>query len=116
MKVYGLPNCGTTKAAINWLRHHNADFVFHDVKKEGIEVAELNAFLKQVPFEKLLNRKSTTWRALTTEEQASANNETGAKKLMQQNTSLIKRPVVKWPNGDITTGWDEELFIQKLKS
>ena len=47
-----------------------------------------------MPLTTLLNRKGTTWRALSDADKARAEDEAGAIALMQANPSLIKRPVL----------------------
>lgn len=116
MKIYGLPNCDTTKASIKWLKEHKIAFEFHDLKKEGISKARLENWIKILPVEKLLNKQSTTWRGLTPGDQASVNSIKGALSLIEQHTSLIKRPLIEWKDGSITCGYKPELFQTLLKA
>jgi arsenate reductase len=61
--------------------------------------------MAQVGWEKLVNRQGTTWRKLEPGLQAQASDAAGAKALMLEQPSLIKRPVVEW--GDtVTVGFD----------
>lgn len=92
--VYGIPNCDTVKKARTWLTEHRHDFAFHDFKKAGVSAALLNAWLAEVPLETLLNRRGTTWRALSDEQKAVAEDRNGAIALMMEKPSIIKRPVV----------------------
>jgi Spx/MgsR family transcriptional regulator len=110
MKLYGLPNCDTTRAAMKWLKENKIDFEFHDFKKQGISISKLKAWLGQIPVEKLLNKQSTTWRGLTPGEQATSSSTQGAIDLMQKHTSLIKRPVIEWNNKTITAGYTIDVF------
>ena len=110
MTVYGLSNCDTTKAAIKWLKQHKLTFHFHDYKSDGISAAHIKKWLGKIRMEKLLNKKSTTWRGLTSDQQASASSLDGAIKLMTEHTSLIKRPLIEWSDEVFTAGFDEALF------
>lgn len=114
LEVYGIPNCNTVKKAIDFLRHHGVSFHFHDFKKEGVSLAHLETWAQQQLWENLLNKKGTTWRGLSAEEQQAAQDRDGAFELMQQKPSVIKRPVTHWPNGEITIGFDEALFTSKF--
>lgn len=116
MTIYGLSNCDTTKAAIKWLKQHKQSFTFHDYKLEGISEAHIATWLTQIPLDKLLNKKSTTWRGLTPEQQALANDTNGAIALMKENTSLIKRPLVEWPDNKFTAGFDAASFAERIDS
>jgi Spx/MgsR family transcriptional regulator len=112
--LYGIPNCGSVKKALEFLKKREATYTFHDFKKEGVTRKKLAEWAGKTGWETLLNKKGTTWRALSLEQQSVAVNEQGAFELMQQQTSLIKRPVVEWPDAAVTVGFDEALFSQKL--
>jgi arsenate reductase len=115
MIVYGIPNCDTIKKTKDWLTKHKINFEFHDYKKEGISKAKLETWSKQVGWEILLNKKSSTWRGLSSTEQGKITGQPAAIKLMMENTSIIKRPVIELTNGTIVVGYDEEKFIKQLK-
>ena len=74
-KVYGIPNCDTVKKVLAWLKKNNIAFEFHDYKKLGISQEKLIQWTAEVGWEKLVNKKGTTWRALTAEQQAAVKNE-----------------------------------------
>ena len=112
--IYGIPNCDSVKKALDYCKQNKAGFTFHDFKSEGVTKEKLKGWLKQVPLENLLNKKSTTWRDLTPDEQQKASVRAGAIQLMQQKTSVIKRPVVEWPDGSITTGFKADVFDAHL--
>lgn len=114
--VYGIPNCDVVKKSTTWLKNNNVDFDFHNYKTEGISDTKLKEWLKELPMEKLLNKRSTTWKELSPNQQAAADSEAGAIKLMQEHNSLIKRPLVEWPDGSRTAGFDEKIFNSKLAS
>ena len=103
--VYGIPNCDTVKKAITWLKENKIDFQFHDYKKQGITKTILNNWSKQVSIDVLLNKKGTTWKACTAEEQAAAAKKAGAIQLMTEKPSLIKRPVVEQDGTVLAVGF-----------
>lgn len=106
IKVYGIPNCDTVKKARGWLNEHRVTHEFHDFKKQGVPEPRLGAWLEAVGWEALLNRKGTTWRKLEPTAQAAATGTAGARALMLQQASVIKRPVVEWSDGAVTVGFD----------
>lgn len=110
LHVYGIPNCNTVKKALDYLRRKNLPFMFHDVKKEGITLHQLQTWADVLGKENLLNRKGTTWRALTESEKMQADTFEGALSLMRQKTSIIRRPIVEWPDGRLTVGFHETDF------
>jgi len=106
--IYGIRNCDTMKRALAWLAEHGVTHEFHDYKKSGVGPQLLARWSAQVGWEKLLNTRGTTWRKLT-EEQRSGMNEKKAIALMQQQASLIKRPVLEH-NGKILVGFDDQAY------
>jgi Spx/MgsR family transcriptional regulator len=92
--LYGIPNCDTMKKARTWLEKQRVDYEFHDYKKAGIERAKLESWLKAVGWEVLLNRAGTTFRKLPDEAKADLT-EASAVKLMLEQPSMIKRPVLE---------------------
>ena len=112
--VFGIPNCETVKKARTWLAEHQIDFVFHDFKKLGVPAEQLPAWIAAVGWEKLVNRKGTTWRKLGPETQATVVDAAAASALMLANPSVIKRPVVVWGNGQVSVGFDAASFAARL--
>jgi len=104
--LYGIPNCDTVKKARAWLAGEGVDYRFHDFKKDGVPAERLDAWLAAAGWEKLLNRQGTTWRKLDASQQLRCGNAEGARGLMLESPSVIKRPVVEWPDGRITVGFD----------
>ena len=103
--VYGIPNCDTVKKARAWLAAHGVDHAFHDFRKQGVPQAQLDAWLREPGWEKLVNRQGTTWRKLDPAVQAGVRDAGSARALMLAQPSVIKRPVVEW-GGRTTVGFD----------
>jgi Spx/MgsR family transcriptional regulator len=94
--VYGIPNCDTVKKARTWLSEQGIEHVFHDFKKQGLPEKNLDTWLKVAGWEAVLNRKGTSWRKLSPEEQLSVINSATARPYLLANPSLVKRPVIEW--------------------
>ena len=109
MKLYGIPNCNTVKKARTWLTENGIAVPFHDFKKQGVSEELLKAWLKQVSWEKLVNRQGTTWRQLSDEAKAAVCDEASAIRLMLEKSSVIKRPVLEM-EGKIILGFDEAIY------
>jgi arsenate reductase len=114
MKVYGIKNCNTVKKALNWLDEKGISYEFHDYKKLGIAKETLQSWEKQVGWPALINKKGTTWRTLTPQQQE-IENSSQAIHLMQEKTSVIKRPLIEGPNG-ILLGFDSGAYDAYFKS
>ncbi len=92
--IYGIKNCDTMKKARTWLDSHRVEHEFHDYKVAGMDRAKLVGWVKAVGWEPLLNRAGTTFRKLP--DAAKANlTEAKALKLMLEQPSMIKRPVLE---------------------
>ena len=105
--VYGIPNCDSVKKVRAWLDANNADYTFHDYKKQGVPDAELKRWVAAKGWQTVLNRKGTTWRELDEAVKASVVSDASAIAVMLANTSTIKRPVVTRGN-TIVVGVDLE--------
>jgi arsenate reductase len=113
INIYGIPNCDTIKKTLDWFKAHKIEFTFHNYKTEGITAAKLKDWCKLTDWQLLLNKKSSTWRNIDPATQATITTQTAAIKLMQQQTSIIKRPVVEI-NGTILTGYDEAAYTKQF--
>ena len=102
--------------AVKWLDAEKISFEFHISKDAGIDKATLDIWLQHFPVDKLINTKSTTYRALPDSEKANITDPSKAINLMINNTSLIKRPVWDFGNGQYFLGWDEKELNELLKS
>lgn len=110
MQLYGIPNCNTVKKARDWLDSHHIAYTFHDFKKQGVNPAELESWLDQVDWQTLVNRKGLTWRALTDDDKNAVQDKVSAMRLMQQKTSVIKRPILVKNQQVIAVGFDETIY------
>lgn len=91
--LYGIPNCETVKKARAWLEGHGIEYAFHDYKKQGVDRAKLEAWVREHGWEAILNRSGMTFRKLD----AKLTQDLDAKKavaLMMEYPSAIKRPIV----------------------
>jgi Spx/MgsR family transcriptional regulator len=113
MKVYGITNCNTVKKALDWFKANNVAYEFHDFKKLGVSAEKLNEWDKKAGYEKFLNKQGLTWKQLDPAVKESIKTKDDALQLLQQKTSMIKRPVIE--NGDsLFFGFDEAVYSKEL--
>ena len=100
------------KKAFAWLDSHGVRYAFHDYKTSAIDADLLKAWTKQVGWEVLLNTRGTTWRKLSPTQQENID-EAKAIRLMIENPSLIKRPVLEYAN-TLLVGFTAERYALVL--
>ena len=106
--VYGISNCDTVRKARRWLDEHELEYRFIDLRKQGLDTEELDAWISAQGWESLLNRRGTTWRKLPETDRADVD-EQKAKSLMLNQVSLIKRPIVRiGSSGPVILGFDPQ--------
>ena len=95
IKIYGIKNCNSMKKAFDQLHAQQLPFEFHDYKKQGIDLDTLQHWADQVGLDVLLNKKGTTWRKFSPEQQAEIlSSPQNTLQGLVENTSMIKRPVL----------------------
>ena len=107
--IYGIANCDTVKKARAWLAANGLAYEFVAFKKQPPSVGLIESWLTQIPLDTLLNKRGTTWRKLTPQQQAEAADPQGAVKLMAEQPSIIKRPVLD-KDGGFHVGFSEESY------
>jgi len=113
MKVYGIVNCNTVKAARAWLDKRKLVYEFVDFKKTPPPRELLEKWCAAFGWERVLNRRGTTWRLLPPAAQAKVKDEKSAIALMLDKPSIIKRPIVE--EGKLRLiGFDEAEYAKKL--
>ena len=112
MILYGIPNCDTVKKARKWLDAKGVAYTFHDYKKAGVDEAALSAWVDEAGWEAMLNKRGTTFRALSDADKADID-AAKAIRLMVANPSLIKRPVVAGA-GALLIGFSEADYAARF--
>jgi Spx/MgsR family transcriptional regulator len=108
--IYGIPNCDTMKKARTWLDAHGVTYRFHDYRVEGIDRAHLEAWVKALGWEKVLNQTSTSFKALPAQDRVGLD----ARKaiaLMLANPTMIKRPVLDLGRR-LIAGFKPDIYVE----
>lgn len=114
VKLYGLPYCDATAGVTKWLEAKGYIISLHNYKTDGITKEKLEEWCSKLGWQKVLNKRSTTWRSLKQDVQDSVTDESSAVNLMLRNTSLIKRPVIEFGN-NLLLGFDEKTLSNTFK-
>ena len=91
LTVYGIKQCDTCRKALKWLTAEGTDHRFHDFRVDGLSKELLADWLNSPHADKLVNRRSTTWRQLTDEQRKLEGDDLVT--LLLEHPTLIKRPV-----------------------
>ena len=119
LTIYGIPNCDTMKKARSWLDAAGVPYAFHDYKKAGVDVADLQRWCAALGWEKVLNRAGTTFRKLP-ETDREGLDEARAIRLMLAQPSMIKRPILEGAapagQGVLLAGFSPDSYAAALKT
>ncbi|APR05463.1 ArsC family reductase [Thauera chlorobenzoica] len=107
--IHGIKNCDTMKKTFAWFEGAGVAYRFHDYKKSAIDTATLQRWCERLGWEALVNKRGTTWRRLSPEQQT-ISSEAAAIALMQAHPSLIRRPLIEAATGELVVGLDPERF------
>ena len=108
--VYGLAGCDTTRAARKWLDGQGVAHAFHDVREDGLTRALVEGWVKQLGWEKVLNKASTTWRELPADLKEGVD-EKAAVSLLLAHPTLVKRPVLD-RGGKLSLGFKPATYTE----
>jgi Spx/MgsR family transcriptional regulator len=112
--LYGLDNCDTCRKARNWLKRFGVEHEFIDYRAQRIEPATLKQWAGQLGgWDKLINRASTTWRALP-ESRKTPGSDPEWTLLIKEYPALVKRPVVVAVDGALSVGFTDNGFKKQF--
>ena len=112
LTVYGLPGCDACRRARAWLDTHGVAARFVDVRAQAPGAHVLAQACAALGWETVLNRRSTTWRALP-ESERSVTDAAGACALIALHPALLKRPLLLGP-GVALAGFDAPAWAAAL--
>jgi len=104
LTIYGIKNCDTVKKALKFLSSKSLPHEFIDFRENLISEDLYKKMEQGVGLEKLINKRSSTYRLLTDDEKQNIGYE-----LVFKYPTLIKRPVLI-QNGDVMVGFSEKQY------
>lgn len=99
LTLYGLKNCDTCKKAMKALEAAGQAFDFIDIRAEAELELLVPGWLEAAGADKLVNRRSNTWRNLSEAERSA-----DPALLLIANPTLVKRPVIV-RDTQVFVGW-----------
>ena len=109
--IYGIPNCDSVKKVMQWYDQHQITFKFYNYKKTPVTEDKLKKWCSQIDWKILFNTKGTTWKKIAPQFEGKTISQQIAIKIMLENNSIIKRPVVEIKKS-LLVGFDEAVFAK----
>lgn len=107
--LYGIKNCDTVRKARRWLDQSSVEHNFHDFRQDGVNQKNIQNWLEALGAEALINKRSTTWKALSDADKTKLSDNKALIDLIRANPTLIKRPLLDH-NDEYHVGFKAELY------
>ncbi len=105
--LYGIVQCDQVRRARRWLEAQHTEYQFIDIAKTGLDEALVRRWLQLQPWERLVNRQSTTWRALEPAQRPV--DAASAIRVLGERPTLLKRPLLEY-SGQVLVGFSPETY------
>ena len=114
LQVYGIPNCGTCKKAIAWLRGNDIEHEFVNTKEHPPEREAIALWVEALGSKAMRNTSGKSYRALG-EERNSFSDEQWID-AFAEDAMLLKRPLFVKDNKPVLVGFraSEAELLEKL--
>ncbi len=112
LTLFGIPNCDTVRKARRWLDDHGVEYRFHDFRADGLDASQVEAWIEELGWERVINKRSTSWKALPAEDREGMDGVAACRAALETPT-LIKRPVLEGP-GYLEVGFSAERYSELL--
>jgi Spx/MgsR family transcriptional regulator len=114
LNVYGIKNCDTMKKTFAFLEAKESAYVFFDYKKQAPDADLLRGFIAKCGLAAVVNKQGTTYKKMGDVEKEALEQVQSALPILSAHPSMIKRPIIVYPDGSITLGFMPELIASKL--
>ena len=113
LTVYGIKSCDTCRRAKKFLEGRNIEFRFHDLREDGLDIQMLERWSARIDWERLLNRKSLSWRKIPEADRSDMTKDRAFAAMLDRPT-LVKRPVFE-SSALFAVGFSEKRFTDFLE-
>jgi arsenate reductase (glutaredoxin) len=103
LKVYGIPNCGTCKKALQWLDGNEMDYEFIDTKQQPPTIDQIRAWVQTLGNKPLRNTSGQSYRSLGADRETWSDEQWVA--AFAQDAMLLKRPLFVRADRALMTGF-----------
>ena len=113
LTVYGITSCDTCRKARRYLTENEIEHRFHDMRDDGLDIQMLERWADRIGWDKLLNKKSLTWRKIPEVDRTDMTRDKALAAMIDRPT-LVKRPVLE-AEDFMAVGFSEAKFSEFLK-
>ena len=112
LTLYGIKSCDTCRRARKFMQDRKIEFRFHDLREDGLDIQMLERWSARIEWERLLNRKSLTWRKIPEADRGDMTKDRAFALMLDQPT-LVKRPVLEH-TAFFAVGFSDQRFTMVL--
>jgi Spx/MgsR family transcriptional regulator len=102
------------KKTFTFLEEKGVAYEFIDYKKQKPSQGLLEGFLTKTSLDSLVNKQGTTYRKMDDFQKSALEKKETALPILIENSSMIKRPIIVYPDGSLTLGFVPEKISEKL--
>lgn len=113
LSVYGIPNCGTCKKALQWLEAQGVAYELINTKEQPPTLAMIQAWLAILGSKPMRNTSGQSYRALGEEKQTWTDEQWA--EAFAKDAMLLKRPLFVKSEQAVMVGFKEAEAQAKLK-
>jgi arsenate reductase len=114
LQVYGIPNCGTCKKALQWLDSNGIEYEFINTKEHPPGKAAIANWMQELNAKSMRNTSGQSYRALGAEKDSWSDQEWVT--AFAKDAMLLKRPLFVKDGKAVLVGFREkpDVIQQKL--
>ena len=118
ISIYGLKNCDSCRKTLKFLKKINLSYEFIDIKNNLLKKNKIKEWLSVHDVDKIINKKSTTWRQL--DQNIKEKYQIEALTILEKFPTLIKRPfweINSKASKQLEPGFFDQqiLYLEKIK-
>ncbi|MDX5479537.1 MAG: Spx/MgsR family RNA polymerase-binding regulatory protein [Cyclobacteriaceae bacterium] len=102
------------KKTFDFLNEEGIAYEFIDYKKTAPNTGLLKKFIGQVGLESLINKRGTTFKKLSDTEKMALEDKDSAVGILTKKSSMIKRPIIEFPDGELVLGFEPNQIKNKF--
>ncbi|MBW4558284.1 MAG: Spx/MgsR family RNA polymerase-binding regulatory protein [Trichormus sp. ATA11-4-KO1] len=110
-QVYGIPNCGTCKKAITWLKDSNIDYEFINTKETPPTRDQIQSWVKSLGYAPMRNTSGQSYRALGDEKKTWTDEQWID--AFANDAMLLKRPLFVKNGTAMLVGFKDEAVLRR---